>query len=274
VIPIVERVVKWLLALTDSLAGAGPASFNLREALTLLIPEDLLAKIMGFIDMIDRLVGEMRAFYTRHKDAFIATFEVIADNVEAALKATAKIVRKALDKIGKFWDEHGEAIMAVVGTLAKGVITTIEIALVTLSGLVTLILQAVAGDWEGFVATWLRTGERLLGLWSRIWENMRSVVIRVWNGIVSFIYSKIDALMSILEPLISISDWLGGALGGIAELGTAVFEAPTPLPSLAMPIPVTSPEVTNYNLYITTSAPSEPIIADFGMMRALGGLIP
>ena len=63
--------------------------------------------------------------------------------------------------------------------------------------------------------------------------------------------------------------------------GLAVgIQSTADVPSRAMEYAMartTAPTITttnNLTLNVTTSAPAEPIVADFGMLRALGGLLP
>jgi len=268
--PIIETFRSWFATVSEE----GPSALA-----------ELIAFFQPIIEGVQAIIDAVRENWPAVQEAFARvsnfiketvgpTFSTVVENIRDALEAAVKIVGKLLKKIAAFWSKHGDKIMETVSNAFNFILGIIEIVLTTGSGLVAAILQLIAGDFEGFLDTLTRTGENLKNLWWRVWDSLRQTVVNIWDGIVGFVRNGLARLVEMLEPALDFAEWLGMPVGGIRSLGEALTSGPGTFASIPIMPEATSPEVTNYNLTVNTSTPVEPVISDFNMMRALGGLIP
>lgn len=159
-------------------------------------------------------------------------FADISEKLKALMTALANLfdgeggrMGKMLETLRKWWDEHGAAIMHIVDNTFKTVITIISAAVQVITGLVTLVVQILSGDWKG------------------AWETAQSIVATVWDTIVAVTRMQLDSLKTaILTILSSISDsmrqkaaeWVDKLLEGLAGLGSRAWQLLTDAISFAL----------------------------------------
>ncbi|MBU9711059.1 phage tail tape measure protein [Evansella tamaricis] len=126
------------------------------------------------------------------KEYFFIALNYIKDIVDKVISDVMEIVRDTLDKVRKFWDEHGESIMAIVNMFTEIVWHQIKMVL----GLIVDIFKTV-------------------------WPIIKNTVKIAWELIKTIIKTGIDLVLGIIDIAMKLlkGDWEGAwnAIKGLAE---------------------------------------------------------
>jgi len=230
-------------------------------------------------------------------------------------------VMTALDQITGFGEEHGEAIIEIVGTAMRVVLGAIAGTISFITNVVTAGLALLRGDWEGFwdalVAAVEGFIEPILAALGTSLEEVRQTWednINMWIEILAALPGRLfeigkDIVIGLLEGLVdaweSIPEWIETALDDLVGLMSSFLRLYSPsglfedigqnmmaglakgiqtgaqLPTMAAQVALSQqvmPAVAGvtrnqeFNLNVSTSAKTEPIIADFQMLALLAEL--
>jgi len=173
---------------------------------------DWLTHLPGPIAMVVRAVAE---FITRlgslseGMQIWGDKFGFIRKRIDEIMPYVQTLVGNVLCAMQRFWEEHGETIMLVVGNTFQVVGTIIQTTLDMLLQTVKLFLQILTGDWEGAGNT------------------LKSIVQTLWDGIKQIFRLELDSLRAIFADI----DWaeigrsmIRGIGNGIESMGSWLEE--------------------------------------------------
>jgi hypothetical protein len=242
----------------------------------------------GMIDAAVSFFGQMQtagsnlaAFWTTTlQPAIVAVATYLNEKLGPYFRTVITILTDVVFPALKLlWQWFSVYILPIITTVANVISAVLGFALRTLWGIFTnLILPVVEKVWK--------------------WISEKLAPVFEWLG--TAIQDVADFMAPFLEVMNGFSDWLNNVklpewlvgkspspfektLWGIAEAMGAVqsLAAPTIGAAVAAPVRAAPPGMGGagggagasnaYNLTVNTSAPREPILADFRMMQALAG---
>ena len=165
---------------------------------------------------------------------FPQVFEIISDILndiggifQSIFQIIMTLVGNALNQLMKYWREHGQTIMTVVGVIFGVLLIAFQTGMKVLRGAVDLILALIRGDWKG-------AGDAIMSIVNALWNFIRTIfggilsfliglAPQVWNAIVNAFDDAVEAAGEAIEQLLtfvidtwnSIKNWLTGSNGAI-----------------------------------------------------------
>jgi hypothetical protein len=148
------------------------------------------------------------------KDWFLANMPLIQDVVDHVMQR----IRTILTGIGKFWEEHGVAVMGYVSQMWENIKTAIGLAINVVLGVIKAVMQLITGDWEG---AW----ETIKGVLVEIWDSIKKIVGDTIEAILRVFGTNSDALLAaIKKPFQDAWDWLTGTWSKIKDFVAGIFD--------------------------------------------------
>jgi len=161
------------------------------------------------------------------RDALIAAWEQLKEAGMAIFEAIRETIAAVAAAIKAIWEEHGEAIMAVLKPLWEQVKNTVTTAIEIVKNVILFVLAIIRGDWSAAwealknigVAIWnymkntaINIFETLKASLSLIWAVIREQAIAIWENIKQGVIDKANALRQ------GVIDTVDRALQWIREL--------------------------------------------------------
>ena len=126
----------------------------------------IAATVQGVIDQVS---GVLSGVLAPALDNAQGTFAWVVSWVEDNLPLMRKTVETVVGAITRFWDQHGERIMAIVRGFMRIVTTIFDTYLKNAFDVVKTIMQLITGDFEG-------AGETLRGIAERTFRAIFEIV--------------------------------------------------------------------------------------------------
>lgn len=190
-----SKIISFLAGAVKFLQG-----FNLQTALAaakwlllFLVLEDIFTFLQGGDSVFGRLLSEAGV-----------DVDALREKISAFFDGAKQFGRDALDSLGSWWNEHKDAVLAVLQWLWDGLVD-LTADIITLGGhlfdlLSGLITGFQTGDWTQF----------LVGC-KKLWQDFLDIL----NGIGAAVFGELwDPLK---ESAQSIWDWLKGFFGWFGE---------------------------------------------------------
>jgi tape measure domain-containing protein len=258
--PLVERIADFLMGLMDGISKLVDWFFSLSPAtqqmivqfVALLVATGPLLIIIGQIGLgvsaligvfgfllspvgliiaaIVALVAIFIYFWNTNegfRDALIAAWEQLKEAGMAIFEAIRETIAAVAAAIKAIWEEHGEAIMAVLKPLWEQVKNTVTTAIEIIKNVIIFVMAIIRGDWSAAwealknigVAIWdymkntaTNIFEALKASLSLIWAVIREQAIAIWENIKQGVIDKANALRQ------GVIDTVDRALQWIREL--------------------------------------------------------
>jgi phage-related protein len=198
------------------------------------------------------------------------------------------IINAIIAGIEFYWDNFVNWLLNAIkgifsgtnaSSIAQGITNALNAAASTMPIAKQIAISPILAGWQEFVAT-------LKGFLDAIGAAVSVIVTPIlagWQEFVATLKGLLDAIGAAVSVIVTPILAPGAAEAFAASIQGAMQ------PALAIAIPVqglgamgaamgnqysTASSVTNnYNLYVTTTAPVENIVADFGMLDALAGVV-
>jgi hypothetical protein len=120
--------------------------------------------------------------------------ETFRNGVLEAWASIQTSIQTAIDTLTALWAQWGPAIMAVIGPVWEGIKTVIATAVLVIMGIISLLLNAMTGNWEGVKTSVIAivqalydgiTGiiQSLVDFFTGIWSLISIAASAAWTGI-------------------------------------------------------------------------------------------
>ncbi len=289
VAPYVEQAATWIgqnVELKDVLIALGVA------IAAFVIP--VIASIVSSVAPVIAVFLAAVAIVALMRQAWESNFLGIRDKTQAALEFIRNLISSVLSWIQGFWAAHGEQISAVA-----------ERAWTMIRTLFDAFRAAFSGDWQGFGEKlrewWDMAWENLKNVvkaafdWFKSvdWGEVGNAIVRgIASGIEAAVGWLVDAAKSVANAALEAAkgflgihspsavfakigeQMMAGMAKGILDAASlaedAVARATGAMPAVALGGGGGTAQVATYNVTINSIQPSEDIIADIGLLQALG----
>lgn len=191
-------------------------------------------KVEWFRDFVNEAWNKIA---TRTKEVY----GKIAKDVSEAFTTIVDFGKKQLDKLKKFWEEHGDQIMEVVSAIGIFVTTglslmmdmalsTISVGWALISGAFKIAWDLIAGIIDvgiTLILGILDTGMKLLqgdweGAWDTIVETAKSIgssIVETFSSIIDSVWQVgVDIVNGLIKGITSMWDSVKKAAAGIADI--------------------------------------------------------
>lgn len=229
----------------------------------------------------------VRAFWAAHGEQIMAVIGAMWDWIKARFETSLAIVQGIIDAVTAAihgdWYAFGEAMRTVVDNLWSQIVAVFTLSKDALFAIITAAVTGIVNIWNGI--DWSAVGAGIIngikngitaGL-SALKEAARKAAQAALDAAKGFL--GINSPSTVTAALIGRPFVEGIGLGidqAIDRLARVQMPDITArLVGAAMPSAGSQTPTRNgdtYNLHIHTSAPVEPILADFDAMRAWGGV--
>ncbi|MEA4924932.1 MAG: hypothetical protein VB084_06410 [Syntrophomonadaceae bacterium] len=120
--------------------------------------------------------------------------ETFKNGVLEAWSSIQTSIQTAIAELTALWVQWGPMIMAVIGPVWEGIKTVISTAVLVIMGIISLLLNAMTGNWEGVktsvigIVQALHDGitgiiQALVDFFTGIWTLISTAALTTWNGI-------------------------------------------------------------------------------------------
>lgn len=158
--------------------------------------------VAEFITRLGSLSGSMQVWGDK--------FGFVRDRIAEIMPYVERLVGNVLGAMQRFWEQHGETIMRIVGNAFQVVGTIISTTLDVLLQTVKLFLQILTGDWEG------------------AGQTLQSIIRTLWDGIKEIFRLQLDSIRTLFTDI----DWesigrniIDGIANGIRNAGGFLADA-------------------------------------------------
>jgi phage-related protein len=249
--------------------------------------ETIKTVISTVIDVISKVISTalewIQAFWTAHGETIMAVVQNMWDIIKAIFETVIAVITEIFNFwVAVFtgdWEAAGEAVRGIVDTLWNGIKTIFSEAVDNLKLIVSDLVTSIVGFFTSI--DWAATGKAIIdgikngvtNAASALGEAAKNAAQAALDAVKGFL--GINSPSSVTAKLIGKPFVEGIGAGIDAAMGKLTGVT---LPDMAMNLVggaaghvATQTAVHNtYNLHINTSAPAEPIIADFGILAAMG----
>jgi len=151
----------------------------------------------------------------------LRVLEVAKTKFDEAMKFIEGIVKWALGEIRKFWDEHGETIMAIVSAAIDFIKEYVEVGMKALTTIINVILDLIEGDtdkaWEDLTKGW---EDWVTGV-GGILDGLVTAVTDIFELLIK---AAIDWGSDLVDNFVSgVKDTVDDAIAGVQEAADKLF---------------------------------------------------
>lgn len=186
-----------LLALAGLVAFATPL---LAAFAVLISPIGLvvaaLAGLVTFLVLSGEASGELGKITQSLKGLFIQVYQ-----------ALVSIVRPSLERMKRFWEEHGEKVLIAVSGLISGIAQTFQKVVSVIAPIVRAGLAIIAADWETAMDSLEELTETAVDRIGKKFAELKGVFANVRAALSGDLEAAEEAAIGILDQ--------GGVVGGI-----------------------------------------------------------
>jgi len=280
-----QPVIDKALELADAFIESGPTIQEELQKTNDFIRDTFIPSIIssyeGMLENITTALDQIATFWEEHGDTIIeiagTTMRVVLGAIAGTIAFITNVISAGLALLRGDWEGFWDGLVAAV----EGFIEPILEALGTN-------LEEVRQTWEDNINMWI---EILAALPGRLFEIGKDIVIGLleglvdaWNAIPEWIETALDDLVATMSSFLRLyspsglfedigQNMMAGLAKGIqsgAQL--PAMAAQVALSQQVMPAVAGVTRNQEFNLNVSTSAPSEPIIADFQMLALLAEL--
>ncbi len=188
-LPILQVFIDFILGRMPQIQSVITVVFGVVSTVaeaTIQIVQAIMAVIEDWFDTSTESGQQFQVYFEAFKAWFGDVFRLLVE-----------IVQSTLDGIRRFWESHGEEIMAIVHPLLAGLQTIISTAMDVIKGILQTALAILRGDWKG------------------AWDGIREILSSVWNGMQELLPKLIEALFGVIRASFSVFFDLGKAMFGM-----------------------------------------------------------
>ena len=148
----------------------------------------------------------------------VTNWPLIQNTIVIVMKYIYNIIQSYLNSIKVFWNEHGEAIMAIVSNAFDAIKTIISTVIKAIEGIIKTVMLAINGDWSGAWSTLCSTvGTIFSGAVDVIWDILK-IIGNIFKEIaVTAITWGKDMVMGIVDGIKGAIGYVGDAVVGVAD---------------------------------------------------------
>ena len=218
-LPLVEGALESLQPFFENIAGAidlFAESGDVEGALRSVIGDEAIDTLLAYaeqfqpvIDAVQDLLATFEKSMPKIRSTLDETISFMSDLFEGDAQESIDSLVRALEWLEVFWDEHGDAIIEIVGYLWKTVGIVVDTGLEGVLTTVNVILDILEGDWEGawdrveaFLLNFLESVlammdtnlEEFTGIWSKNLDDAWLIVVLVMDKILKAFTEKTSAI--------------------------------------------------------------------------------
>lgn len=292
VAPGVRKVVDFFVGLFDTFTGGFPTLEGLKKALIDMIPESVLeawdtlkTKAGEWYEIAEEWWADhspdMVDAFTDVRDYIVNTFLPNVtdawDEIKTEAKETfSKLIPEWLEKLGEIWSNLTLLITGDVdettGTISNWGSKFIEV----IGDIITLGLDVLAIAIEGIIDLILILSAALIGLATGDWALLGEAFTRTGVDARELIGAFGEDIMDLFNIPGPSTTPIPGTDTQQTHGGIGPSQAPPIIdPTTGVHLGASPSTTQNFSLTVNTSAPVEPVVADFRMLAALArGPIP
>ena len=218
-LPLVEGALESLQPFFENIAGAidlFAESGDVEGALRSVIGDEAIDTLLAYaeqfqpvIDAVQDLLATFEKSMPKIRSTLDETISFMSDLFEGDAQESIDSLVRALEWLEVFWDEHGDAIIEIVGYLWKTVGIVVDTGLEGVLTTVNVILDILEGDWEGawdrveaFLLNFLESVlammdtnlEEFTGIWSKNLDDAWLIVVLVMDKILKAFTEKTSVI--------------------------------------------------------------------------------
>jgi phage-related minor tail protein len=249
VLIILGQLITSVGAISGVFAAAGGASGLLGAAIAAITgPIGIaVAAVAGLIAIFTTLYKNNEDFRTgvqriweQIRSSFKTALDAISSTVDTVIRTVTDFVKSELDELKRFWNENGQAILAIVKIAFDLIKNYIDVQLAAIKAIFQtvwpVIESVVKVAWEGIkfvissaldiikgvISAFVKV---LKGDWRGAWNDIEGIFEDVWNNIETFL-KNIDLVQigkDIMQGLINgITTMIGAIKSAISNVASTV----------------------------------------------------
>jgi phage-related protein len=252
-----------------------------------MIWEKIQTVISTVIEVISTVISTalewIQAFWTAHGETIMAVVQNMWDIIKTIFETVIGVITEIFEFwVAVFsgdWTAAGEAVRGIVETLWNGIVTIFTEAVDNLKLIVTDLVNSIVGFFTSI--DWAATGQAIIdGIKTGI-VNAASALGEAAKNAAQGALDAVKGFLGISSPSKVTAKLIGRPF--VEGIGAGIDAAMGKLTGVTIPdmamnlvggaaghVAAQTAVHNTYNLHINTSAPAEPIIADFGILAAMG----
>ncbi len=252
-----------------------------------MIWEKIQTVISTVIEVISTVISTalewIQAFWTAHGETIMAVVQNMWDIIKTIFETVIGVITEIFEFwVAVFsgdWTAAGEAVRGIVETLWNGIVTIFTEAVDNLKLIVTDLVNSIVGFFTSI--DWAATGQAIIdGIKTGI-VNAASALGEAAKNAAQGALDAVKGFLGISSPSSVTAKLIGRPF--VEGIGAGIDAAMGKLTGVTIPdmamnlvggaaghVAAQTAVHNTYNLHINTSAPAEPIIADFGILAAMG----
>lgn len=149
------------------------------------------------------VLGSLLAGLAQVGGTIMSTLTPVINNLAAVFQTVLPVIQQQFQT----W---GTAIQNVINVVFPFIQTVITTVMNIINGIITTVLAALRGDWDG------------------VWTGIQNIAVRVWNGIQNIVTAAINAVSSVISSVMNaISNTWSGVWNTVKNLASNAWNGIT-----------------------------------------------
>lgn len=228
-----------LIVYIETMAAVWQTAFDVISEVVTTVWENVLDPFLSWftetiVENLEDPIEEAQETFEVWSEKIDEVITWVWDSVlEPFLEWFDETVSEVLERVGEWWDEHGETVMEVVDTLVETVRTVFEGFISTVSEAFSAFFSLLRGDWDGFRENISSIVDRLVSgvvdLFEWLWDNVTEWVGELVDDTVEFITTLDERIIELVTDMVEsvvdeaeqlyddFTDWISDTMDEVLE---------------------------------------------------------